>query len=48
MIYWGQNVRRFSEVFMRFGAVVNIENLKGIKIGEANQNETGQMELAVL
>ena len=47
MIYWGQNFRRFSEVFMRFGAVVNIENLKGIKIGEANQNENGQMELAV-
>ncbi len=46
MIYWGRNFERFSQVFMRFGAVVNIENLKGIKIGEASQNNNGQMELA--
>jgi len=38
MIYWGKNFKRFSEVFMRFGAVVNIENLKGIRLGEAGDN----------
>ncbi len=29
LIYWGGRFGRFSEVFMKFGAVVNIENLKG-------------------
>jgi len=38
MIYWGRNFERFSKVFMRFGAVVNIENLKGVRIGEASEN----------
>ena len=34
MIYWGINFERFSQVFMQFGAVVNIENLKGADIGQ--------------
>ncbi len=38
MIYWGKHFKRFSQVFMRFGAVVNIENLKGGTIGEASEN----------
>ncbi len=38
MIYWGKYFKRFSEVFMRFGAVVNTENLKGVTIGEASEN----------
>jgi hypothetical protein len=32
MIYWGRNFERFSQVFTPFGAVVNIENLKGVII----------------
>lgn len=44
MIYWGQNFDRFSQVFMRFGAVVNIENLKGIQIGQASENNNGQLD----
>jgi hypothetical protein len=44
MIYWGHNFDRFSEVFMPFGAVVNIENLKGVKIGHAHNKDGNQME----
>lgn len=46
MIYWGENCERFSEIFMRFGAVVNIENLKGVRIGEASGNNNNyELEL---
>lgn len=45
MIYWGKNFERFSEVFMRFGAVVNIENLKGVEIGQASENNNHQLGL---
>jgi len=38
MIYWGDKFHRFAECFMRFGAVVNIENLKGITIGQDSEN----------
>jgi len=38
MIYWGKHFERFSRTFMRFGAVVNIENLKGVTIGDASEN----------
>lgn len=46
MIYWGRNFEHFSEVFMCFGAVVNIENLKGVMIGKAsgNNNNSHQLE----
>ena len=47
MIYWGKNLERFSEVFMRFGAVVNIQNLKAVSIGEASENNNNhQLELS--
>lgn len=43
MIYWGENVDKFSDIFSKFGAVVDIRNLQGKKIGEsftyARQNE---------
>lgn len=42
MIYWGRNFGRFSKVFIRFGAVVDIENLKGTRIGGASENDSGQ------
>lgn len=36
MIYWGKHQERFAKVFMRFGAVVDIRNLKGVSIGHAH------------
>jgi hypothetical protein len=33
MVYWGNNYGHFFQTFIRFGAVVNIENLKGQTIG---------------
>ncbi len=44
LIYWGKDVERFSEIFMRFGAVVNIENLRGVRMGES-EGEKRQMEM---
>ena len=38
LIYWGLQFERFFQVFTRFGAVVNIENLKGIVIGQDSNN----------
>jgi hypothetical protein len=38
MVYWGKHFQRFSKIFMRFGAVVDIQNLRGVKIGEASDN----------
>lgn len=43
MVYWGKNFDRFSTVFSKFGAVVDLRNLKGKKLGE--DSETGQLEL---
>ena len=34
MVYWGKNYERFYELFMEFGAVVNLTNLQGEKIGK--------------
>jgi DNA N-6-adenine-methyltransferase (Dam) len=44
MIYWGRDSSRFSEIFMPFGAVVNIENLKGIEIGQAHKKNKSQLD----
>jgi hypothetical protein len=33
MVYWGENVKRFYDVFIEHGAVVDISNLIGEKIG---------------
>lgn len=44
MIYWGRNFERFSEVFIPYGAVVNIENLKGVRIGHAHDSNRNQLE----
>ena len=45
MIYWGKDFERFSQVFIRFGAVVNIENLKGTVIGQASENNNNHRQL---
>lgn len=34
LIYWGERVSEFTNSFSRFGAVVDIRNLKQIKIGQ--------------
>jgi hypothetical protein len=34
MVYWGGEYERFYEVFIEYGAVVNITNLIGEDIGE--------------
>lgn len=33
LIYWGEDIEKFSTSFIQYGAVVNISSLKGIKIG---------------
>jgi hypothetical protein len=48
MIYWGSHFERFSRIFMQFGAVVNIENLKGAIIGRSSENNNHQLEFAEL
>jgi hypothetical protein len=45
MIYWGTDFDRFSQVFMRFGAVVGIENLGGAVIGQASENSNNRHQL---
>ena len=46
MIYWGNNLEKFTKIFLRFGAVVNIENLKGVAIGQGIENSYNhQLEL---
>lgn len=34
MVYWGSNYQKFYDLFIKFGAVVNIENLIAEKIAE--------------
>ncbi|NPV01813.1 MAG: N-6 DNA methylase [Brevinematales bacterium] len=33
MLYWGSNIQRFKDIFMKYGAVVNISDLIGEKAG---------------
>ena len=33
MIYWGQDYERFEKIFIRFGAVVNLQHLHGKPVG---------------
>ncbi len=44
MIYWGKNYDKFFEVFIEFGAVVDIESLKKVKIGEKRRMYSFQFE----
>lgn len=43
MIYWGEDYDRFLLVFSKFGAVMDLQPLKGRKFGECSEN--GQMDL---
>jgi len=48
MIYWGKDFERFSRVFLQYGAVVNIGNLKGTTIGQATQKGVSQRQLELM
>ena len=37
MVYWGDNTSKFQQIFSRFGAVVDIANLIGKKIGKEKE-----------
>lgn len=45
MVYWGRRFNAFFEAFIPFGAVVNIENLKGVPIGTATNNHQLALEI---
>ena len=34
LVYWGNNIQKFFNNFIEYGAVVDISNLKKQKIGE--------------
>ena len=38
MVYWGNNISKFQSIFLQYGAVINIENLKGKSICKNNEN----------
>jgi hypothetical protein len=42
IIYWGCDFQCFFEVFIKFGAVINIENLRGVQMGFVNGNGKGR------
>lgn len=43
MIYWGKEFDRFFSIFAKFGAVVDLRNLKGKQFGKCSDN--GQFNL---
>jgi hypothetical protein len=45
LIYWGNKYLHFFESFLRFGAVVNIENLKGQTIGQNGKDNQIELEI---
>lgn len=47
MIYWGCNFQRFFEVFIEFGAVVNMENLRGLQMGVINNDTKAEKRSAI-
>lgn len=38
MIYWGNNYQKFYDIFINFGAVIDLRNLRGEKIGKERNN----------
>jgi hypothetical protein len=37
MVYWGNDFERFQSIFLKFGAVIDITNLIGKRIGKKNE-----------
>ncbi|MCX6006121.1 MAG: DNA N-6-adenine-methyltransferase [Chloroflexi bacterium] len=48
MVYWGNKYERFYQTFISFGAVVNIENLRGVEIGQSSENNGNNHQLGLL
>ena len=46
IIYWGPRFENFFRIFIEFGAVINIEDLKGVTIGQ-NGRRSQQLEFAL-
>lgn len=46
-IYWGNDVQRFTDTFMEFGAVVNIKSLQTQKIGSERHFVGNLFEMSV-
>ena len=46
MIYWGPRFEQFFQTFIQFGAVINIEELKGVVIGQHGK-KSRQLEFAL-
>jgi hypothetical protein len=44
LIYWGRHYEHFFEIFIKFGAVVNIENLQGVTIGQNSDARQYELE----
>ena len=44
MIYWGNDYEKFFDIFIEYGAVLNIKNLKKEKIGELRKMMTLSFE----
>jgi len=42
-VYWGRNYQRFFDVFIEYGAVVDIRSLVGVKIGPQRKNRQLQL-----
>jgi hypothetical protein len=39
MVYWGENTTKFSKIFSKFGAVVNICDIKNKELGSIHQDK---------
>jgi hypothetical protein len=39
MVYWGKRLEKFQSVFLKFGAVININNLIGKRIGKEKEDK---------
>jgi hypothetical protein len=44
MVYWGNDVSKFQSIFLQFGAVINIKNLAGKRIGKEKESYLFQEE----
>ena len=38
MVYWGKHYKRFSTIFLKFGAVISLRPLHGKRVGSHIEN----------
>ncbi len=43
MVYWGKDYDKFFSVFSKFGAVVDLRNLRGKRVGDCSENRQRQL-----